>query len=73
MTKQLEQVIQTIRTLPEQRQNELAELLIDAVQPTFSYSPEQLAKIDESIAQADAGEFASADQVEQIFGRYRAV
>jgi predicted transcriptional regulator len=31
----------------------------------------QIARIKEGIAQADRGEFASEDDVEQIFGKYR--
>lgn len=71
MTKQLDAAIEAIRLLPEDRQNEIAAYLVDAAQPGFAYTPDQIAKLDESIAQADAKEFVSAETVAQIFGRYR--
>ena len=73
MTTHLEQAIATVHSLPATQQDELADFLTAATHPQFEYSPEQQAKIEESIAQADAGQFVSDDQVEQIFVRYRTV
>ena len=74
MTKLMEQAIAAIRRLPDRRQDELAEALIlaSAEAPVEGYSAEQLAAIDEGLADADAGRFASDEEVAQRFARYRA-
>lgn len=71
MTKALEEVIDEIRTLPEDRQNALAEVLQAAVQPEFMLSSEQLAVLDDSIAQADAGEFMSDADMQGMLEQYK--
>ena len=73
MTKMMEKAIKAIRGLPEDRQDELAEaMLAVAEMPAGGYSAEQLAAIDEGIADAQAGRFASDEDVERLFARYRA-
>lgn len=72
MTKLLEQAIEAVRKLPEDRQNELAEALAAAVETTpRTYTDEQLAAIDEGLADADAGRFVSDSELSAFFARYR--
>jgi len=73
MTRQLETVIKTVRGLSEHHQDELAELMTQALQPSVKYTTAQMAVIEASIAQSDAGEFVSDERIEQVFSRYRAV
>jgi len=67
MTRQLETVTKTVRGLSERRQDELAELMTQALQPNVKYTAAQVAVIEASIAQADVGEFVSDERMEQIF------
>ena len=72
MTKLLEQAIETLRKLPPQRQDELAEVITMAVgEELAEYTPAQLAAIDEGIRDADAGHFVSDIEVSALFGKYR--
>jgi len=63
--------IEAIRRLPADRQDELAQAILEASKPSPNgYSAEQLAAIDEGISDADG--FISDQDLEQIFARYRA-
>jgi predicted transcriptional regulator len=42
-------------------------------EPTYIASSEELAAIDEALAQAERGEFASEAEVEAAFQRFRAI
>ena len=69
----MEKAIQAIRRLPADRQDELAEAMLAAAEtPPVEYSAEQLAAIDEGMADADAGRFASDEDVKSLFARFRA-
>ena len=69
MTKLLEEAIDAVRKLPVDRQNELAEALSVAARMTRPrvYSDEQIAAIDEGIANADAGRFVSDAELSAFF------
>lgn len=72
MTKLLEQAIESLRKLPPQRQDELAEVISMAVgEDAPAYTQSQLAAIDEGIRDADAGNFASDAEVAALFSKYR--
>jgi RHH-type transcriptional regulator, rel operon repressor / antitoxin RelB len=62
---QIEQLAQTTG----QDQSQLAE---QALRQYVAFEAEQLAKIHEGIADADAGRFVSREEVESIANRYRA-
>ncbi len=73
MTMKLDQAFDKLRQLPQERQDEWAELISEAEPdaPT-SYTADQLAAIDEGIADAKAGRFASDEEVQTLFARFRA-
>jgi hypothetical protein len=73
MTDLLEQALQAVRQWPAERQNEAAKLLLalDSLGPTYVGSAEELAAIDEALAQADRGEFATDAEVAEAFARFR--
>jgi hypothetical protein len=73
MTKLLEQAVETVRGLPPEIQDELARMLLQLVgedQPVLQLSAEESASFDESLAQADRGEFASDEQVRAIWAKH---
>jgi len=73
MTKLLEEAIAAVRKLPEQRQDELAEVLRAASETRANaHTKEQRDAIEAGIADADAGRFASDDEVAALFSKYRA-
>jgi predicted transcriptional regulator len=72
MTKLLEQALETVRGLPPEIQDELAHMLLQFAgedQPLLQLSPEEEASLDESLAQADSGEFATDEQVRAIWAK----
>ena len=73
MTKLFEQAVETVRGLPPEIQDELARMLLQLAgedQPLFQLSPEEEASLDESLAQADRGEFATDEQVRAIWAKH---
>ena len=73
MTDLMEKALAAIGRWPEQRQNEAAEMLLalDRLGATYVASPDELAAIDEALAQAARGEFATDAEVEAAFQRFR--
>ena len=68
----LDTAIAAVRDLPEQRQDELADAILAAADVSEqSYTPAQLQAIDEGLADAEAGRFASEEDVERLFARFR--
>jgi predicted transcriptional regulator len=76
MTKaEIEGVFERVRTWPEERQRDAAAVLLQLeAEGTDVYvlSEEEREAIDEGIAEADRGEFATAEEVEAVLGRFRA-
>lgn len=73
MTKLLEQAVETVRGLPAEVQDELARVLLQLAgedQPVVQLSADDEASFEESLAQADRGEFASDEQVSAIWAKY---
>jgi hypothetical protein len=73
MTKLLEQAVATVRGLPPEMQDDLARLLLQLAgedQPVLQLSTEEAASFDESLAQADRGEFATNEQVRAIWAKH---
>ena len=72
MTKLLEQAVETVRGLPPEIQDELARMLLQLAgedQPLLQLGPEDEKSLDESLAQADSGEFATDEQVRAIWAK----
>jgi len=74
MTDLMEKALAAVRRWPEARQNEAAEMLLalDRLgRSVYVASDEELAAIDEALAQVERGEFASEADVEAAFARFR--
>lgn len=72
MTKLLDRAIEKIRLLPEADQDEAAEMLLWAFETRNSPVPlddETCEAIDEGLAQARRGEFASDAEVTELWRR----
>jgi hypothetical protein len=75
MIKALEQAIEKVKTLSDERQEQAAELLEliasggDAVHPL---SEEERRLVREGLAELDRGEVASEAEVRAVFNKYRA-
>lgn len=75
MTKLLEQAIEAARLLPPEEQDELAAVLLQLMGgedgEIYQLSPEEEAALAESLAQAARGEYATDEEVEAVFAKYR--
>lgn len=75
MADRLERAVARVRSLPRERQDEIAELLFILAEQepgAYQFSDAQLAGIRKGLAEADAGEFLSDDEVKALFRRPRA-
>ena len=73
MTVLLERAIESVRALPAETQDSLARMLLQFAgidQSTIELTAEEAASFDESIAQADRGEFATDEQVRSIWTKH---
>ena len=74
MTDSLERAVAKVRSLPSARQDEIADLLFilaEQAPDSYEFSEEQLAKIKIGLAEAEAGEFLSDNEVAALFRRRR--
>jgi hypothetical protein len=75
MHQQLEKVLKRVRTLPDHRQWEVAEVLLaslDQQSPDVSLSPRKIAKAERDATKrdtADHGRFATDKEVRNMFAR----
>jgi hypothetical protein len=70
MNQQLEEAIERVRALPDDRQQEAAFILLgflDQENPDLYLSPEQIAEIERCMS--DDEPFASEEEVRSVFGR----
>ncbi|NBC32782.1 MAG: hypothetical protein GVY13_08925 [Alphaproteobacteria bacterium] len=71
MITRLEKALEAVGMLPEKRQEELAEVLETAVEsPLYALAPDELRELEEGIADANAGRFATDEEVDEVFGRF---
>jgi hypothetical protein len=73
MTKLLEHALETVRGLPPEMQDELARMLLQFAgeeQPVVQLTAKEEASFEESLAQADRGEFATDEQVRAIWAKH---
>jgi predicted transcriptional regulator len=74
-SKTLDAVLERVATWPEAAQEELAQIALEIEQDltgTYRATPEELKAIDEGIAAANRGEFATNEEVEAVFAKFRA-
>ena len=73
MTRLLEQAVERMRFLPDAMQDELAHVLLQLAgdeQPAIRLTAEEDAALDESLAEAERGEFASDEEVQAIWAKH---
>jgi hypothetical protein len=65
MTKLLDEAIAKLKTLSAERQDRVAELLLHLAEgeTEFDLTQEQIEGIELALAQADAGEFATEEEI----------
>jgi hypothetical protein len=70
MIKKLDEAIDRLRALPEERQQAATVLLLDFLDhdEDFNLSPEQIAEIEAALADDDV---ATDEEVEAFFARFR--
>lgn len=73
MTKLLETAIERIRQWPDERQTEIAEMLLalDASDEGDDDDPELDAALNAAVVEADSGKFADPKDVEAFFAQHR--
>lgn len=73
MTDLMEKALAAIGRWPAARQNEAAEMLLalDRLDATYTASPDELAAVDEALAQVQRGEYSTDADVEAAFKRFR--
>lgn len=67
--------VEKVRALPEDRQELAAELLLNLVSGDafdVSLDQEQLKEVRQALREADAGDFASDEQVAELWKKHRA-
>jgi hypothetical protein len=73
MTELLEHAVEALRNLSPDMQDHLARMVLQVVgeeQPAIRLSAEDGASFDESLAQAERGEFATDEQVRAIWAKH---
>jgi len=73
MTKLLTQAIKKLSRLPENRQDELAKMLIDVaaqdLQP-YQFTPKERKEIEAALREAKRGKFATDEEVAAMWRRF---
>jgi predicted transcriptional regulator len=73
MTRLLEKAIDKVRDLPAAEQDAMAMLILDAIDAGARLAPldaETIAALEEGLAQAQRGEFASEEEVAALWKRH---
>jgi predicted transcriptional regulator len=73
MTKLLEQGIEAVRRLPDERQDMAGELLLAIAEEDgvrYRLTPEQIEEVKLSIAEADRGEFVSDEEMAELWKKF---
>ncbi len=73
MTKLLEQALKTIRKLAPAKQDEIAQAILDVAAndgEEEDLDPADLPSLLEALADADAGRFATGEEVEAAYRRF---
>ena len=73
MTKLLDQAVEAARVLPPEIQDALARMLLQFAgedQPPLQLTAEEEASFEESLAQAERGEFATDEQMRAVWAKH---
>ncbi len=72
MTKLLEKAIAVVRKLTPERQDEVAGMILSVSSDTpVELTAEELEAVEAGLADADAGRFATDEEVETLFAKFR--
>ena len=70
MTKLFKRGIEAVKALPEDRQNLAGALLLEIAgssEPQYTLTPEQIEDLKLALAEADRGEFATDEEMEEVW------
>ena len=73
MTKLLQEAVEKLARLPNERQDELAKMLINVAEQDlepYEFTPEERVAIETSLAEAERGEFATDEEVAAMWKRF---
>jgi predicted transcriptional regulator len=71
MTTLLDKAISKLRRLPKERQDELAEVILDlAEEAHYTLTPAQIAEVKASIEEVDRGEFATERELAELWKKF---
>jgi len=73
MTKLLEQGVKAVETLPPDRQDIAGKLLLEFARqatPKYGLTPEQIEDVKAALAEMDRGEFATDEEMEEVWRRF---
>jgi len=73
MTKLLQKALEKLSALPDERQDELAQMLIlvaEKEQEPYVLTPEERAAVEEGLAEIERGELATDEDVATMYARY---
>jgi predicted DNA-binding transcriptional regulator YafY len=73
MTRLLEQAVEAVSALPDEAQDDLAQILLQLAgvdQPPLELTPEEAADIGASLAEAERGEFAADEEVRAVWAKH---
>lgn len=72
MTDWLDKAMATASALPPAVQDEIARVIMEMAEDpgSFDYTPEEMARLDASEAEAERGEFATDAQVRAIWAKH---
>jgi hypothetical protein len=73
MTELMEKALRAVREMPPDVQDDLARVLLELTgkdQPLIELTADEAAALDESLAQADRGEFATDQEIRAIWAKY---
>ena len=72
MTKLLEKAIAVARGLAPERQDEVASMILSASsEAPVELTPEELEAVEVGLTDADTGRFATDEEVEMLFAKFR--
>jgi len=74
MNAKLKNIFERVEAWPQSAQDELTQIALEIeaeLSGTYDASPEELEAIDQGLRDAAEGRFATEEQVEAVFAKYR--
>ncbi len=72
MTKLMDQAIAAVSKLPDEKQDQLASMIIEAaVETPYQLSDDERAAVEDGLADIKAGRYASDEEISNLFNRFR--